>query len=100
MTAGLGKTTFVLGTGNDAVTTGGAADVIRLIFGQSGGFDTIQGFRLGTDRLNLVGYSANAAATALSQAASDGRGGTLFTFADSTRVDLLGIAHPTSGIFG
>jgi subtilisin-like proprotein convertase family protein len=99
MTAGLGHTTFVAGSGNDMMTIGGIADLITLRDGRAGGLDTIEGFRIGTDALHLIGYANGAANAALSVQTSDGSGGSLLQLADGTRIDLVGIAHATAGMF-
>jgi subtilisin-like proprotein convertase family protein len=99
MIAGLGRTTFVAGSGTAAITMGGLADILQIQMGSAGGFDTVSGFRLGTDSLHLIGFSYTEPGHVVSTAVSDGHGGTLLNFADSTRVDLLGIASVSQSIF-
>jgi hypothetical protein len=86
------------GSGQDAITVGGAADVIAIQSG-IGGLDVIQGFRVGTDQLDLTGYAANAATLALQTQTADGTGGTLLHLADGTRLDFAGISHLTQAVF-
>ena len=99
MIAGLGRTTFVAGSGNAIMTMAGVADLIMFRSGRAGGMDTIEGFRLGTDALHLIGYASGAADAALSAQTSDGSGGSLLQLSDNTRIDLVGIAHATAGVF-
>jgi subtilisin-like proprotein convertase family protein len=93
MTAGSGRTTFVPGTGNASIIDGGASDVIEIRDGQAGGLDTISGFRLGIDTLDLIGFALFAGPNAVSTATADGHGGLMLRFADDTRIDLLGVSH-------
>jgi subtilisin family serine protease len=99
MTAGAGHTDFTVGIGNDAITDGGLADVITIVRGHAGGMDMINDFRVGTDQLDLVGYSASSIATALATQMSNGHGGSMLLLSDGTRVDFSGLAHLTSSIF-
>ena len=64
-----------------------------------GGLDVITGFRPGTDSIDLVGYASNAAASAIGSERSDSNGGTLLTLSDGTRIDLVGVAHPSQSVF-
>jgi subtilisin-like proprotein convertase family protein len=99
MTAGAGHTDFTVGIGNDAITDGGLADVITIVRGQAGGMDMINHFRVGTDRLDLVGYSASSITKALATQMSNGHGGSMLVLSDGTRVDFSGLAHLSSSIF-
>lgn len=93
MIAGTGRTTFVLGSGNASITDGGTGDVIQIRNGQAGGLDTISGFRLGIDTLDLIGFALFAGPDAVSTATADLHGGLLLRFADDTRIDLLGVSR-------
>jgi subtilisin family serine protease len=99
MTAGAGHTDFSVGIGNDAITDGGFADVITIVRGHAGGMDMINDFRVGTDRLDLIGYSTGSIAKALATQMSNGHGGSMLLLSDGTRVDFSGVAHLTSSIF-
>jgi subtilisin family serine protease/Ca2+-binding RTX toxin-like protein len=99
MIAGAGKTTITVGSGNDAITIGGTADIVRVINGKAGGFDTIANFRVGVDQLVFNGYAASTPNDVIASQTSDGSGGSLLTLPDGTRIDLLGIAHATTAIF-
>ncbi len=99
MTAGAGHTDFTVGTGNDTITDSGLGDVIMIARGQAGGLDLISNFRIGTDEVDLVGFSASSASSAIGSQMSDGKGGTVLFLADGTRVDLVGIAHATGAVF-
>jgi len=100
MVAGHGRTTFILGSGDSAITAGGQASMVQIQFGHVGGADTVAGFRIGTDDLHLLGFSSSAVNAAVGGERSDGRGGALLTFADNTRIDLLGVSRVTSAAFG
>jgi hypothetical protein len=99
MIAGLGHTNFIVGTGNNAITLGGVADVITFQNGSAGGLTTISGFRPGTDGLRLAGYGAGASAAAVQGQTSDGGGGSLLSLGDGTRIDLAGIPQVTQSAF-
>jgi subtilisin family serine protease len=99
MTAGAGRTSFTVGTGNDTITDGGIADVITVVEGHAGGLDLINNFRVGIDDLNLVGYSASTASSAIASQKLDAKGGTLLSLSDGTRIDLAGLVHVTSSVF-
>ena len=78
---------------------GGIADVITIQDGHAGGLDTIAGFRVGIDALQLVGYGSSEASQAATAQTSDGLGGSLLSLSDGTRIDLAGIAHAAPGVF-
>lgn len=99
MTAGKGKTTFILGTGTSTITLGGTSDVIEFQSGDSGGLDTVSGFKLGLADLEMVNFGPLAMSSAINTQKSDGHGGTMLTFTDNTRIDLLGITKVTSNYF-
>jgi subtilisin family serine protease len=99
MTAGAGHTEFTVGIGNDAITDGGLADVITIVRGHAGGLDMINDFRVGTDQLDLVGYSPTSISKALATQMSNGHGGSMLLLSDGTRVDFSGLAHLASSIF-
>jgi subtilisin family serine protease len=87
------------GSEQDTITLGGAADLIAIQAGGTGGLDVIQGFRIGTDHLDLLGYASNAATMALQTQTSDGTSGTLLSLSDGTRLDIAGISHLTQSAF-
>lgn len=97
--AGKGKTTFIVGTGNSSITIGGISDIIQIQSGQAGGLDSVTGFRLGIDTLHMMNFGPLAMTAAINGQKSDGHGGTLLTFADNTRIDLLGLAKVTTSAF-
>ena len=97
--AGMGKTTFIIGTGNSTIALGGTSDLIQIQSGQAGGLDTVTGFQVGLDDLHLVNFAGSAPTTAISTDKSDGHGGTMLTFSDNTRINLLGVAKVTSSYF-
>jgi subtilisin-like proprotein convertase family protein len=93
MIAGKGRTTFILGTGNSSVAMGGIADIIQIQSGQAGGRNTVSGFRIGIDDIHLIGFFPLAVGNAVNNQTPDGSGGTLLSFNDGTRLDLVGIGR-------
>ncbi len=91
MTSGLGQTTFIVGKGNSSIGISGQSDIVQVTNGLGGGFDTVSGFRSGTDHLHLAGFAASAASSAIAGQQSDGNGGVTLTFSDHTRLDMLKI---------
>ncbi|MGD0102904.1 MAG: S8 family serine peptidase [Rhodopila sp.] len=100
MIAGKGNTTFIVGSGNSSITLGGTGGLIQIQSGHAGGLDTVTAFQVGLDDLHLVNFAALAMRSAITRDKSDGHGGTLVTFSDDTRIDLLGITKVTSSDFG
>jgi subtilisin-like proprotein convertase family protein len=99
MTAGKGKTTFLLGTGTSSITLGGTSDIIEIQDGAAGGLNTVNGFKLGLADLQLVNFGPQAMNSAINAQKSDGHGGTMLTFTDNTRIDLVSITKVTSSYF-
>ena len=99
MIAGKGKTIFIVGTGNSTITTGGTSSLIQIQNGAAGGLDTISGFRVGIDDIHLVGFGALVTNNAINTQKSDGHGGTMVTFTDTTRLDMVGITKVTTSFF-
>lgn len=93
MVAGAGRTDFTVGTG-------GLADTITIMKGHAGGLDILGDFRAGIDKIDLMGYKANAAKNAIDSQMSDGRGGTSMLLSDgAARFDMVGLTHVTNNIF-
>ena len=81
---GSGASYVQAGTGNATVFEGGGAGTIGLVSGQSGGSVAVYGFRPGTDRIVAQGYAAGPVVSAAG-------GNTVLSFADATRVTLVGV---------
>lgn len=96
--AGLGRTNFVLGTGDASITVGGIVDTITFQNGSAGGTTTIAGFGVGTDHLHLAGYGSDAVA-ALQEQTSSGYGGSHLTLSDGTQIVLAGVQSVTANVF-
>ncbi len=89
---GTGADYVQAGAGNATLFAGAGMDIVGVVDGQAGGSLVVSGFRTGTDRISVQGY---AAAPVI---ATDG-GNTVLTFADHTRVTLLGVASLPGGVF-
>ena len=89
---GTGADYVQAGAGNATLFAGAGMDIVGVVDGQAGGSLVVSGFRTGTDRISVQGY---AAAPVI---ATDG-GNTVLTFADHTRVTLLGVASLPGGAF-
>ncbi len=83
---GAGPSQVVLGAGATNVTDGSGADVIDVTNGQAGGADLINGFKVGTDQLNLFGYAASNAQPQFSG------GNAIFKLSDGTTITLVGVS--------
>ncbi|MGI4801057.1 MAG: hypothetical protein ACRYG8_44940, partial [Janthinobacterium lividum] len=87
---GAGSDTVQAGTGNAQVYVGGGAELIEFTAGTiSGGSDVISGFRVGTDHLELTGYSASPTLTTAS-------GNSILSLSDGTKVTLVGVTAATT----
>jgi hypothetical protein len=86
-----GAAAFVLcGQGHATVDGGSGPDIYGFANG-AGGTEVIDNFRTGTDVLQLLGYTAGTAATAVAGQVDAG-GNTTVTLTDNTRITLLGVA--------
>jgi len=83
--AGSGNNQVVLGAGATNVTAGSGPDTFDVSNGKAGGVDVINGFKVGTDQLNLFGYTAANAQPQFSG------GNAIFTLSDGTRITLVGV---------
>ena len=93
--AGSGKTTIVDGVGNDYMNAGTGADTF--VFAENGsGHDTIAGFKIGVDQLditaNLNSNGITTAAELLAGATTDTAGDTVLHLSANDDIVLLGIA--------
>ena len=103
-----GSTAIFAGSGQDTVVLGGGPDFVlcgqgnAMVYGGAGadlygfangthGTEVVSGFRPGTDRLQLLGFAASTAATAVA-GQIDAGGSTTLVLTDNTRVTLLGVA--------
>ncbi|MGH3967318.1 MAG: hypothetical protein ACRDTV_04155, partial [Mycobacterium sp.] len=80
--------TITFGSGNTTVhelVSWGAADVFRCVAGQGGGTDIINGFRVGTDQLDLQGVGV--------ASKSVSGGSTYLTLTDNTHIQFVGVAN-------
>lgn len=104
--AGSGSDTILLGGGYDfvlcgqghATTYGGAGPDLYGFANGAGGTEVIAGFHAGTDQLQLIGYTAGTAETAVAEQIDAG-GNTTVTLTDNTSITLLGVASVGAGAF-
>jgi hypothetical protein len=99
LSAGGGSAFFTLGSGNDVVNlgkgttqvTGGSGVDTYVFHASTGGNDTINGFKPGTDVLEFKGFANNANAIASGVVVN---GSTILTLTDGSTVDIAGVALP------
>ncbi len=91
---GAGRDHVVAGAGASTVVAGTGADTFTFTRGSAGGTQTIAGFKVGTDRLDLQGYASGEVAEALASTT-----GTTITLSDNTRISLTGLGSLDTRIF-
>ena len=84
--------------GATTVTGGSNPDLYNFDNGY-GGADRINGFRIGTDHLDLIGFWATVDQQVLA-GATNSAAGTVLKLPDGTQITLAGIHSVTSSIFG
>ncbi len=89
---GAGSMNVVLGHGKASVTDGAGPTAFEVIKGAASGTDMLSGFKVGTDAINLFGYSA--ADTHISV----GGGNTLISLVDGTRITVVGVTDLGKGL--
>ena len=87
------------GPGQTTIALGGAADIVAIQAGSGVSSELIQGFRVGTDHLTLLGYASNIVPSVLQAQTSDGNGGTVLGLTDGLRLDFAGIDQLTLTAF-
>ncbi len=101
---GSGSDMFVAGSGAATVVAGSGTDVFAFVKGQSGGTESIAGFKSGQDHIDLLGYGEGEVERALASAkpvngTATVPAGTMLTLSDGTRISFDGIAGVTRGTF-
>ncbi len=89
--AGAGTDTLAGGSGSAFMVSGGGATTFSFTNGQSGGSDTISGFKA-ADSLSFAGYGANP--LALGGTTGSVPGGTTYNLTDGTTITVLGVSQP------
>ncbi len=92
VTGGAGSLQLVLGAGQGAFTEGSGAAAFDVVKGAAGGADVINGFRPGTDQIQLYGYQP-----ADLKVTSSG-GSSLVSLADGTTIQVVGVSNLGSSI--
>ena len=94
VTGGSGSMQVVLGSGSATVTEGSGAAVYDLVKGSAGGNFVLNGFRPGTDKIELYGYQQADLHT------SSSAGSTMLNLVDGTRIQLVGVGNVGHSIIG
>ncbi len=94
ITGGAGSMQVVLGSGNAAITEGSGTATYDVIKGAAGGTDVLHGFKPGSDRIDLFGYSPSQVGV------STAGGSSVISLADGTKIQLLGVTNPGQSIVG
>ncbi len=97
-TEGNGAATAQFGSGHATVTGGTGVDVYSLISGSSTGSGVINGFKVGTDHLHLVGFGPSEAQNALANETVSG-GSTTLGFTGGEHIILNGVTGLTAASF-
>lgn len=99
ITSSTGALTVFTGAGKTTVTNSSAADT--LVITNQAGTVTLNSFTHGSDTISLaqLGIQSWTALQAAATIASDGSGGTLLTFTNGAKVDLVGVAAVTTADF-
>jgi Ca2+-binding RTX toxin-like protein len=84
MSGGHGNDTLIGGAGAALMFAGGGADVFSFTNGLSGGSDTINGFNIGADQIDLHGYTGYTNSLV--------NGSEQLTLSDGTHILLSGIS--------
>jgi Ca2+-binding RTX toxin-like protein len=90
LVSGSGADVFWAGTGSDTMTGGAGADAFNFVRSFAGGTDVITDFT-SSDTVNLIGYGAAAAATAIANATVSG-GSSTIQLADSTKITFVNVS--------
>ena len=95
---GSGNDVVFAGTGASTVIAGSGKDIFAFTNGQSGGTETIIGFKPGTDELSVQGYAPGEIARDLASATTSAANTTL-TLSDNTRITLMGVSSANTSLF-
>jgi Ca2+-binding RTX toxin-like protein len=90
LVGGSGTDVLWAGTGNDTMTGGAGANQFNFVLGNSGGTDFVTDLT-SPDVVNLIGYGANAAATAIAGATVSG-GSSTIQLSDATKITFVGVS--------
>ena len=91
---GAGSMQVVAGSGATTLDEGTGATTLQIVNGAAGGTDVINGFRPGTDKIDLFGYQASQQSVAVVG------GSTVISLADGTEVTLARVDNLGHGLIG
>ena len=91
---GAGAMQVVAGAGNTTITEGAGGLTLQVVAGSAGGSTLVDGFRPGTDRIELFGFAPGQGTAALSG------GSTVLSLADGTRITLQGVSNLDGSLLG
>ena len=94
ITGGTGSLQLLVGSGRAVVTEGSGAAVYDVVKGAAGGTDILNGFKVGSDKIDLFGY------TSADQHIVSAGGSTILSLTDGTNITLIGVADPKQSIIG
>lgn len=94
LAGGTGSLQLVLGSGTATINEGTGAATYDVIAGSVNGHDILNGFRPGTDQIQLFGYSA------AQQSISVSGGSTLIDLSDGTKIQVTGVTDIGSSLVG
>lgn len=85
LTGGAGSMEVLLGTGNLVIQEGTGPTAYDVVKGSAGGTAVLNGFRPGSDKINLYGYQQAEAQV------TKGSGFTLLSLSDGTKIQIVGV---------
>ncbi len=85
---------MVLGAGSANVNEAGGLAVFDVVKGSAGGTDVLNGFRPGTDQIQLYGFAA------ADRTVSVVSGSTIVALADGTKIQVSGVTDLGSSLVG
>jgi len=94
VTGGAGSLQVSIGRGAMTVNEGAGPTLYDVTAGSAGGSAVLDGFRPGSDRVELFGYAASG-----QQVTSSG-GSTTISLSDGTKIELVGVSNPGGSIIG
>ena len=94
LVGGTGSMQVVAGSGAATITEGTGTTTLQVVDGAAGGAEIIDGFRPGTDAVDLFGYQPS------QQSISVAGGSTVISLTDGTRITLAGVQDYGRSVFG
>ena len=94
VTGGAGSLQIVLGSGSTNTREGSGPAVYDVVRGAAGGTDVINGFKPGSDKIELFGYQPD------EQQVTSAGGSSLISLADGTKIQIVGVTGLGNSIVG